>query len=94
MLWIINRLVRNTMHNRLTRFFEYLSQRVTALYVLQWTLVCWGMGVVGYQTLNPWQTMAMMPLMVILTLTCHALLARGLVRLAAATLPAPKTALK
>ena len=78
LLWFINQLVRNRPHNHLTRFFEHLSQRVTSLYVLQWTLICWGMGVVGYQTLNPWQTLAMMPVMISLTLCCHTVLTRGL----------------
>lgn len=46
----------------------YLSAHVTTLYVVQWTLICWAMGIVGYQTLGPGQVLAMMPVMIVATL--------------------------
>lgn len=30
----------------------YCSRRVTSMYVISWTLICWGMGLVGYQALG------------------------------------------
>ena len=68
LLWLINRLVKQDTDNAVTRFLEYLSRRVTTLYVIQWTLICWGMGLIGYQTLNALQTLAMMPVMIALSL--------------------------
>ncbi len=72
LLWLINRLINEETENRITRMLEYLSRRVTPIYVIQWTLICWGMGIVGYQTLNAWQTAAMMPVMIALTLLTQA----------------------
>ncbi|HXF06919.1 MAG TPA: heparan-alpha-glucosaminide N-acetyltransferase domain-containing protein [Candidatus Acidoferrales bacterium] len=50
---------------------NYLSTHVTTLYVVQWTLICWVMGIVGYQTLGLGQTLAMMPVMIVATLTAE-----------------------
>ena len=47
---------------------NYLSAHVTTLYVVQWTLICWAMGIVGYQTLGLAQTVALMPVMIVATL--------------------------
>jgi hypothetical protein len=46
----------------------YLSAHVTTLYVVQWTLICWAMGFVGYQTLDLGQVLGMMPVMIVATL--------------------------
>lgn len=45
----------------LREFLIYSSERVTALYVLSWTVICWGMAVVGYQTLKPLGVVAAIP---------------------------------
>ena len=45
----------------------YLSSRVTTIYVVQWVLVCWGMGIVGYQSLDTFQVLLLIPLMTLLT---------------------------
>ncbi|MBV1873636.1 MAG: DUF1624 domain-containing protein [Gammaproteobacteria bacterium] len=50
------------------RIILYLSSRVTSIYIVQWTLVCWGMGIVGYQTLNMEELLILIPLMMVLTL--------------------------
>lgn len=71
LMWAINALLGEGQNNVLTRFFSALSQRVTSLYVLHWTLICWGMAIVGYKSLNPWQTAAMMPLIIALSLSLH-----------------------
>ncbi|EAT12474.1 DUF1624 domain-containing protein [Bermanella marisrubri] len=66
--WVIYRLVRFVQDGPIIKGLEYLSKNVTSLYIIQWTLICWGMGIVGFQTLNAWQTLAMMPVMLCLTL--------------------------
>ena len=50
---------RKTMH--------YLSSRVTTIYIIQWVLVCWGMSIFGYQTLNTQQVLLLMPIMTAIT---------------------------
>ena len=59
----------------------YFSAHVTTLYVVQWTLICWTMGLVGYQTLGTGQVLAMMPVMIAATLVVEWLLRRGIARL-------------
>lgn len=53
--------------NRVYDFLYYLSKRVTSIYMIQWTLVCWGMSIVGYQKLNAWQLLLALPVMMALT---------------------------
>ena len=55
---------------------NYLSAHVTTLYVVQWTLICWAMGIVGYQTLDPGQVLGMMPVMIVATLLAEYALRR------------------
>ncbi|SIS41234.1 Uncharacterized membrane protein [Thalassolituus maritimus] len=52
----------------------YLSQRVTTIYIIQWTLVCWLMGIIGYQTLNSGQLLMLFPFMIAATLLLDYLL--------------------
>ncbi|AFU98481.1 heparan-alpha-glucosaminide N-acetyltransferase domain-containing protein [Simiduia agarivorans] len=68
LLWLINAWEMRAGLGRLMALLRYCSQRVTSLYVIQWTLVCWGMGVVGFQTLSSAQTLIAMPVVLALTL--------------------------
>ena len=52
----------------ITQFFCYLSARVTSMYIIQWTLICWGMGIIGFQTQGVMGTLMLMPLVVCLSL--------------------------
>ncbi len=49
LLWLAHILVTRIKDNQVFGFFYYCSKRVTTLYVIQWVLICWGMGVLGYQ---------------------------------------------
>lgn len=66
--WGIYRLLKLVKNGPVIKGLQYLSKNVTSLYIIQWTLICWGMGMVGFQTLNAWETLAMMPIMLCLTL--------------------------
>ncbi|WP_100915718.1 heparan-alpha-glucosaminide N-acetyltransferase domain-containing protein [Pseudoalteromonas spongiae] len=70
-LWCLNKLLKSVIFERLHGLFSYCSQHVTSLYVTQWVLICWGMAIVGYQTINSLQTIMLMPLTISLTLLCH-----------------------
>lgn len=54
--------------NTVTRFFKYLSARVTSIYIIQWTLICWGMGIFGFQQHGVIGVLLLMPLVVFTTL--------------------------
>lgn len=58
LLWAIHSLLKKP--TSVTRLLNYCSRRVTSLYIIQWTLICWGMALVGYQTLNSTQTLLAM----------------------------------
>lgn len=51
-LRLLHELSRRFSCTAVANLLRYCSVRVTTLYVIQWTLLCWGMGVVGYQTLG------------------------------------------
>jgi uncharacterized membrane protein len=74
LLGVIHRLVERQKrrggavgHGAWLKLLTYCSARVTSLYVIQWTLIAWGMGIVGFQTLTPGQTAAMMPVALLAT---------------------------
>ena len=55
-------------NEKFRRAILYLSSRVTTIYIVQWTLVCWGMGIIGYQSLGTSQLVLLIPIMISLTL--------------------------
>ena len=77
-LFLIHKIVKSGMNNFITRFFYFCSERVTSMYIIQWTVVCWGMGIIGFQTLPPWQTICVMPFVVLITLIIQTAKDRGL----------------
>ncbi|MCY4044694.1 MAG: heparan-alpha-glucosaminide N-acetyltransferase domain-containing protein [Cellvibrionales bacterium] len=64
----IHRIVEARIDNPFTRFLGYLSKRVTSIYIIQWVLICWGMGIIGFNTLSAGETLAMMPVMLALSI--------------------------
>ncbi|TQV84722.1 DUF1624 domain-containing protein [Exilibacterium tricleocarpae] len=72
-LWAIHRLAEAVGPNRLFDCLCYCSKRVTSLYVIQWVLICWGMGWLGYQQLQAAGVLALMPVMLVLTLLVQSL---------------------
>jgi len=54
--------------NKVFNFFYYLSARITSFYVIQWVLICWGMGLVGFQKMNAGQVFLAMLVMIVVCL--------------------------
>ncbi|NVB36592.1 DUF1624 domain-containing protein [Pseudenhygromyxa sp. WMMC2535] len=73
-LWVVHRLIRRRERGRLRALLDYASARVTSLYVIQWVVICWGMSVVGYQTLGTWGVVAAIPLTSMLSFGIRVLL--------------------
>ncbi len=73
-LWAIFIWTENSGTSRLFSVFIYCSQRVTSMYFIQWTLICWGMGIIGYQTLSSVQVLAMLPVTLLSTFVTQYLL--------------------
>lgn len=67
--YIYSKIITKPLHDKLwfRKAMYYLSSRVTTIYIIQWVLVCWGMGIFGYQTLSISQVLALMPVMTALT---------------------------
>ncbi|NVK87663.1 MAG: DUF1624 domain-containing protein [Gammaproteobacteria bacterium] len=73
-LWGLQCIAPQLAGSQLARGLIWASRRVTSLYVLQWTLICWGMGVVGFQTLAPTELVLAIVVMLLLTVVSHWLL--------------------
>lgn len=68
LLWLVHKVVQTGYNSLFTRFLYFCSERVTSLYIIQWTVICWGMGILGYQQLNSWQVIAMIPVVIAISL--------------------------
>ncbi|UZO80634.1 DUF1624 domain-containing protein [Aquimarina sp. ERC-38] len=68
LLWLANVLVSKVKGNRLFSFFYYCSKRVTTIYFIQWVIICWGMGVLGYQQFGVGGVLLLIPTFIGLTL--------------------------
>jgi len=68
LLWIAQLLVTRIKENNVFRFFYYCSKRVTTLYFIQWILICWGMGALGYQQFGVTGVLLLIPFYMLLTL--------------------------
>ncbi len=68
LMWFANILVTRVKENTVFKFLYYCSKRVTTIYVIQWVLICWGMGALGYQKLGVTAVLLLIPFYVLLTL--------------------------
>ncbi|WP_109433927.1 MULTISPECIES: heparan-alpha-glucosaminide N-acetyltransferase domain-containing protein [Aquimarina] len=60
--------------NKVFDFLYYCSKRVTTIYIIQWVIICWGMGILGYQQFGITGVLILLPIFTIITL----LLQKGL----------------
>ncbi|MCO7224560.1 heparan-alpha-glucosaminide N-acetyltransferase domain-containing protein [Pleionea sp. CnH1-48] len=60
--------------NAVFRFLTYCSKRVTSMYVIQWTLVCWAMGFLGFQAHGTGTVILLMPCFIVASLSVQWLL--------------------
>ncbi|MBP2831637.1 DUF1624 domain-containing protein [Aquimarina sp. U1-2] len=74
LLWLADVLVTKVKENRVFTFFYYCSKRVTTIYIIQWVLICWGMGILGYQQFGVVGVLLLIPLFTLLTLGVQRLL--------------------
>ncbi|WP_025740598.1 heparan-alpha-glucosaminide N-acetyltransferase domain-containing protein [Aquimarina pacifica] len=68
LLWLVNLFVNRIKENKIITFFYYCSKHVTTIYVIQWVLICWGMGVLGYQQFGVTGVLLLIPFYMVLTL--------------------------
>jgi uncharacterized membrane protein len=72
--------IADSINQHVRTFLVYCSKNVTTIYLIQWTAICWVMGIVGYQTLNRLETFAMMLINIGITFGLQALLDRTLLK--------------
>lgn len=65
--WLMNTLISLAKPNKFFNFLVYCSKRITVMYVIQWTLICWGMVFFGFHSKTPSQVIPLMILFTILT---------------------------
>ncbi|MHB1921593.1 MAG: hypothetical protein ACYCOO_05090, partial [Chitinophagaceae bacterium] len=51
-LFLVHRVVEVVPENSFFDLLTYLSRHITRIYFIQWVLVCWMLGIVGYHQLN------------------------------------------
>ncbi len=68
LMWFANVLVTRIKTNVIFKCFYYCSKRVTSIYVIQWVIICWGMGVFGYQKYGVVDVLLFIPVFIILTI--------------------------
>lgn len=68
LLWIAHIMVTRIKANAVFNFFYYCSKRVTTIYLIQWVIICWGMGIFGYQNYGVVDVLLFIPVFVILTI--------------------------
>ncbi|KZS42898.1 hypothetical protein AWE51_16155 [Aquimarina aggregata] len=68
LLWLTNLLVTRIKKNKVFEFFYYCSKRVTTIYVIQWIIICWGMGFLGYQQFGVTGVLVLIPISILVTL--------------------------
>ncbi|WP_062052643.1 heparan-alpha-glucosaminide N-acetyltransferase domain-containing protein [Aquimarina longa] len=73
-MWIANMLVSKIKPNNFFQFLYYCSKRVTTIYMTQWIIICWGMGILGYQQFGITGVLILILLYVILTLMIQRLI--------------------
>lgn len=72
-IWLLYHLVNILPNNKISQLLCWCSKRVTSLYVLQWVLICWGMGLFGFQKMLQGQLSLMLTAVVLWTLLTHLL---------------------
>lgn len=68
LLWLSYQVVTRLKDNKVFQFFYYTSKRVTTIYVIQWTIICWGMALFNYQKLDVLGVLLLIPVFIALTL--------------------------
>ncbi len=73
-MWIAHLLVTYIKENKVFNFLYYCSKRVTTIYMIQWVVICWGMGALGYQQFGVYGVLLLIPFYMLLTLGIQRLL--------------------
>ncbi|AQQ69300.1 hypothetical protein Mag101_00925 [Microbulbifer agarilyticus] len=74
MFWLAHLLCEKVDLSKAMPLIRFCSRHVTSLYIIQWTLVCWGMGLVGFQALGTGETVLAMAILLCLTLLSQKLM--------------------
>ncbi|WP_235869298.1 hypothetical protein [Veronia nyctiphanis] len=57
LFWLASLFVNTWIYKVFLPFYTYCSRHVTSIYLLHWVLICWGMAIIGYQTMDQLQTL-------------------------------------
>ena len=61
-------LVKQFNGSKVLDFFYYCSKKITSIYIIQWVVICWGMGIFGYHNQENSTVIPLMILFTVLTL--------------------------
>ncbi len=72
--WLSFYWVKKFNGHKILAFFYYCSKKITTMYIIQWVVICWGMGVFGYHNKEAGSVLLLMLFYTLLTLGIQRLL--------------------
>ncbi len=72
--WLSFYWVKKFNFHKILAFFYYCSKKITTMYIIQWVVICWGMGVFGYHNKEAGSVLLLMLFYTLLTLGIQRLL--------------------
>lgn len=80
LFWIAHVMLQKIKPNKFFDFLIYASKRVTSFYFIQWVIICWFMGIFGFQQMEQLSVLILIPVMMILSLGIQMTLDRVLAK--------------
>jgi uncharacterized membrane protein len=72
-LWLMNIIVTSVKPNKLFGSLIFCSKHVTSLYVIQWTIINWGMYLIGFWNHQQFTVLLLIPAVVIVSISLQVL---------------------
>lgn len=68
-LWLVNIIVTSIKQNKLFQSLIFCSKHVTSLYVIQWTIINWGMYLIGFWNHKQVTILLLIPIVITLSIS-------------------------
>lgn len=72
-LWLVNIIVTSVKPNKIFQSLIFCSKHVTSLYVIQWTIINWGMYLIGFWNHKQVSIILLIPLVITLSISIQIL---------------------
>jgi hypothetical protein len=72
-LWLMNIIVTSVKSNKVFESLIFCSKHVTSLYVIQWTIINWGMYLIGFWSHKQFTILLLIPVVIVLSISIQIL---------------------